>query len=725
MDTTNTMELSEDTWLLQSGEKVLDWTVLRPLGRGGMGEVYLVERNTQPSYTYALKLFTAPQGTPEFFKKRFLALGEGLLQLSHPALAKLLYVGVFKRDGTEHPFSVMTFIGMSEPVYSQLLSLTAPPTASSQPRAYSLADILARPEGLSLEWLDRWYRDVAAGLQHLHDAGFAHGDIKPTNILIDATGRAVLIDFGLATALSVESQPPGYEKTQVVFQSSRVFRGTPAFTAPELLAGGSPTKESDWYSLGATFFFARTGVTYYPSAEMRLFIESIEAPWGKRFRRLLNPVPSLRDPNQPDTAPYSAAPRTGIKWTVALLALALVAIGSATFLLLRDGGAPAPAYPVLTVTPGAPLAIHLQAGETKILALNGATAALAECTVPATATLIVQGPGHLQLNRNERALFLGTLQLSDTATVAFTDHHENTRPKIVTTAGTQITAPVGNNRRSQQQFTSLDMSRGGSFTGDGIRFFINHKEPNEIRLGNGAVLNLPWIADRGVIHATDGESEITGTNVHFWYSLWVYADAGATLTLSGTRFFMYDYWRGDDLVVDTRNRGTVIFDYDVMRPLCKFHFKGGTTLMRCDMTQSFEENWCQLKTARNWVVYPNAIFCGATALTFHEGCTLLVKSKGCLIAGENGFGEMAVNHLTLENGAVLKAPNATRFVCGTLHVQGTVTLDLADAKSSAPIIWEKLVGSPEQIQCINIPRGMRVERTSTGIRLLVEDVHEH
>lgn len=719
------MNKSDDSWLLQSGEKILDWTVLQPLGRGGMGEVYLVERSSQPSYTYALKLFTAPHGTPEFFKKRFLALGEGLLQLAHPALAKLLYVGVFKRDGMEYPFSVMTFIGMSEPVYNRLLSLASPAAPSPHPRAYSLADILARPEGLSLDWLDRWYRDVAAGLQHLHEAGFAHGDIKPTNILIDATGRAVLIDFGLATALSAESQPPGYEKTHVVFQSSRVFRGTPAFTAPELLAGGSPTKESDWYSLGATFFFARTGVTYYPSAEMRLFLDSIEAPWGNRFQRLLNPVPSLRDPNQPDTAPCSVAPRTGLKWAVALLALLLLTLGGATFLLLRDGSADGPAHPVLTVTPGAPLAIHLQEGETRTLALDGTTASLANCTVPATATLIVQGPGHLQLNRNEQALFLGTLHVVDKATVAFTNHHENTRPKIVTTAGTRITAPVGNNRRSQQQFSSLDMSRGGTFTGDGIRFFINHQEPNEIRLGDGAVLTLPWIATRGVIHATGGESEIAGTNVHFWYSLWVYADAGATLTLSGTRFFMYDYWRGDDFVVDTRNRGTVIFDYDVMRPLCKFHFKGGTTVMRCDMVQSFDENWCQLKTARDWVVYPKAAFCGATALTFHEGCSLLVKSKGCLIAGENGFGEMAINHLTLENGAVLQAPGAARFTCGTLHVQDKIILDLAGATATAPLSWENLVGNPDRIQCINIPRGMRVAYTSAGIQLRPEGGHEH
>lgn len=719
------MSQSEDNWLLQFGEKILDWTVLRPLGRGGMGEVYLVERSSQPSYTYALKLFTVPQGTPDFFKNRFISVGEGLLQLSHPALAKLLYVGVFKRGEVEYPFSVMTFIGMSEPVYNQLLSLSTPSSQSPQPRAYSLADILARPAGLSLAWLDRWYQDVATGLQHLHASGFAHGDIKPTNILIDATGRAVLIDFGLATALSVESQPPGYEATQVAFQSSSVFRGTPAFTAPELLAGGSPTKASDWYSLGATFFFARTGVVYYPSTPMNLLIDSMESPWKERFKSLLQANPAMRHNVTPAQSASQPAPHRWPYLSIALIIFLLIlTAGLATALLFPRNATPEAgetSTPILYPAANESLSLQLNEKETKVLALGANAVTLATCVIPDDATLIVQGPGHLQINRNEKAHFTGTLHLTNGTTVSFSGHHPNTCPKIVTTAGCHITASVGNNRRSRQQFAALDMSRGGTFVGDGIRFFINHQEPDEIRLGNGALLELPWISNRGVIHAIAGESELTGTNIHHWHSLWLYADLGATLTLSGSRFFMYDYWKGEEIVVDARNRGTIIFNYDVMRPLCKFHFKGGTTLMRCNMIQSTEENWCQVKTTHNWVVHPNATFCGDTSLTFHTANTLLVKPNGCLIAGEEGFGKMKVNRLTLEKDSILKAPGTTHFTCEELILQGNVTLDLADATAPTSLSWEKLTGVPEQIRCINIPKNMRVDYTPTAIRLIAED----
>lgn len=507
------MQKGEETWLLQRGEKILDWSVLRPLGRGGMAEVYLVERVSAPSYPYALKIFTARNGDTTFFKQRFLAIGEGLLQISHPALAKLLYVGLVSRNGTEHPFAVMPFIGMSEAACRALLSAAdADGQEDLQPRTYSLADLLARPGGVSLTWLERWFREISAGLDHLHAAGFAHGDIKPTNILIDAAGHAILIDFGLATALPERKEPPGYELTQVAFQSASVFRGTPSYTAPELLAGGSPTPAGDRFSLGATFFYARTGVLFHPSAPMRLLIESMESPWRERFQQLLagDPAARLTDPSADTPGKRQGAARCRRLRFAAAAAALLLPVAAGIWWQRDRLFSPCP---VLQAEAGTLSELHLQAGETLHLKLGGRHTALTACTIPDTATLIVSGPGSLQIIRSEGVRFSGTLETRNLAEIRFSGHHLNTRPRIVTSRGTRITADVGVNRRSTNQFTSLDMSRGGTFTGEGIRFFLNHKEPYALTLGAGARLELPWVGSTGVIRAcavNPGESPETG-----------------------------------------------------------------------------------------------------------------------------------------------------------------------------------------------------------------------
>jgi serine/threonine protein kinase len=90
-----------------------------------------------------------------------------------------------------------------------------------------------------------WLADAAAALTHLHaqHPPVVHGDVKPANLVLADGGRVVLVDFGLSSSPS----------------SARRRTGTRGFAAPELAAGGQPTRASDVYSLAATAFTLLTG----------------------------------------------------------------------------------------------------------------------------------------------------------------------------------------------------------------------------------------------------------------------------------------------------------------------------------------------------------------------------------------------------------------------------------------------------------------------------------
>jgi serine/threonine protein kinase len=91
-------------------------------------------------------------------------------------------------------------------------------------------------------------RQAAAGIRTLHAAGKLHRDIKSSNVLVTASERVVLLDFGLVTELAL----PGVDQ-------SMAMAGTPAYMSPEHCAGGPISEASDWYSLGVMLYEALTG----------------------------------------------------------------------------------------------------------------------------------------------------------------------------------------------------------------------------------------------------------------------------------------------------------------------------------------------------------------------------------------------------------------------------------------------------------------------------------
>ena len=90
------------------------------------------------------------------------------------------------------------------------------------------------------------------GLIAIHDAGVIHADLKASNILIDELDRVTIIDFGLAR---VAHDP---------LTDDEIFGGTPAYMAPELLAGNAPTAASDIYAAGVVLYELLAGSSPLP-----------------------------------------------------------------------------------------------------------------------------------------------------------------------------------------------------------------------------------------------------------------------------------------------------------------------------------------------------------------------------------------------------------------------------------------------------------------------------
>ncbi|MCB9676784.1 MAG: serine/threonine-protein kinase PknK [Alphaproteobacteria bacterium] len=127
--------------------------------------------------------------------------------------------------------------------------------------------------------MDEWSKDqppenivgiafeLLEALEHLHAHGVVHGDLKPSNVIVDTDGRARLLDLGVATL-------PGEDVAG--------FRGTLGYAAPELLRGKAPTKETDVYGLGALLYTCLTGRTPFvapdPAALTYLPLVSLPPP---------------------------------------------------------------------------------------------------------------------------------------------------------------------------------------------------------------------------------------------------------------------------------------------------------------------------------------------------------------------------------------------------------------------------------------------------------------
>ncbi len=211
--------------------RVGPYRIIRELGRGGMGVVYLAERaDGQYQQHVAIKLIaTAHVDDP--LHKRFVAERQILAGLAHPNIARLLDGGHLD-DG--RPYLVLEYV-----------------------------------DGLTItEWCDRQrldlrarlrlFVDVCTAVQHAHQKLVIHRDLKPNNILVSGDGRVHLLDFGIAKlidpTLATSLEPATRHELRVM---------TPEYASPEQVQGAPLSTASDIYSLGVLLYVLLCGRSPY------------------------------------------------------------------------------------------------------------------------------------------------------------------------------------------------------------------------------------------------------------------------------------------------------------------------------------------------------------------------------------------------------------------------------------------------------------------------------
>jgi serine/threonine-protein kinase len=200
---------------LTAGSLAGEWRLLRVLGQGGMGTVFLAAREGDTSDArVAVKLLHTPHVGPEM-QQRFRRERRILERLQHPLIARLLDSGMTD-DGT--PYLVMDYVNgvpLDRWCEEQQLSV-----AKRVALLHAICDVV----------------------QHAHDAFVVHRDLKPENILVTRDGAPVLLDFGIAKLLD----PDNTAHTE----PSRLQAMTFAYASPEQLQGMQVTHQSDIWSLG-------------------------------------------------------------------------------------------------------------------------------------------------------------------------------------------------------------------------------------------------------------------------------------------------------------------------------------------------------------------------------------------------------------------------------------------------------------------------------------------
>jgi phosphate ABC transporter phosphate-binding protein len=212
--------------------KVLDF-----IGAGGMGKVYLCEHLILQRLV-AVKVLQLASGEGKTDTQavigRFYREARAVAALDHPNVVRVFDVD---RLGSS-PFMVMEYVDGT-----------------------NLHSLVANRGKLSPERAAAYIRMAAAGLEHAHQAGLIHRDVKPSNILLERTGMVKLLDLGLARFAQDPSKNEGI--TTRLDQNAMI--GTVDFMAPEQAVDSSKVDiRSDIYSLGCTFYFLLTGRVPFP-----------------------------------------------------------------------------------------------------------------------------------------------------------------------------------------------------------------------------------------------------------------------------------------------------------------------------------------------------------------------------------------------------------------------------------------------------------------------------
>jgi len=270
------------------------YRIIGLIGRGGMGEVYRAD-DLKLGQPVALKFLPERLAAEPSFLDRFYGEVRHARQVSHPNVCRVYDVGEI--EGRH--FLSMEYIDGED-----------------------LASLLRRIGRLGGERAVEIAREIVAGLAAAHDKGVLHRDLKPGNVMIDGRGRARITDFGLAVAAGDD-------------RGGLEVSGTPAYMAPEQLAGKGSSVQSDLYALGLVLYELFTGRKAFEAATL--------AEWRHKHSQ------------EPPTAPSTVTPGLDPAVERAILRC----------LEKEPGQRPRSAAAVAAALPGGdPLAAAIAAGDT-------------------------------------------------------------------------------------------------------------------------------------------------------------------------------------------------------------------------------------------------------------------------------------------------------------------------------------------------------------------------
>lgn len=276
------------------------YILLRELGEGGMGKVYLAQ-HLRIGQLAVIKSLLPQYAQNEKVVQRFYQEGKVLAQLSHPAIVRLY--DFFVEQGI--PYLVMEYVE-GEPLDALLERVGKP---------------------LVWEWILRKMTPILQALAYVHSQGVVHRDLKPSNIMIIPKVGAKLLDFGIAKAMDVD-----LKLTQTGTQI-----GTVLYMAPEQIRGEPVSPRADLYAMGLILYqcafgrypWAYEGKTQFeiyqmlltepPSipkwatpAERRFFERALAKNPGERFRSAKEMLEALKEVVQlaePELLPSQSAPQ--------------------------------------------------------------------------------------------------------------------------------------------------------------------------------------------------------------------------------------------------------------------------------------------------------------------------------------------------------------------------------------------------------------------------------
>ena len=216
------------------------YELIREIGRGGSATVYLAHDRALDRQI-AVKLIAPALANDPGFLDRFMREARISAGLSHPNILTVHDVG----ESDDHrPFLAISLVD-----------------------GESLEQVIAQSGRLPLAEAARILGQLAAALDYLHAAGLIHRDVKPSNVLVEESGRVLLSDFGIA-----------YARESTRYTATGMLLGTPRYMAPEQMRGEEPSPQTDVYAMGVLAFEMLAGVPPFEGTGTGLMYQIVHEP---------------------------------------------------------------------------------------------------------------------------------------------------------------------------------------------------------------------------------------------------------------------------------------------------------------------------------------------------------------------------------------------------------------------------------------------------------------